>query len=292
MDERDLRIAELEALVAQQRAQIEELQLGQQDGGEMQSLREEVEMLKSIVEAQEEALTDQKGIISSQSGLIDELSGQGSSSRATPLKGVEEAPLSPGSGGSPSRASTGHSGGRADGYAASGPRASGGPTGQRSSRVGGGPPGGARPSGDVARVGGPDRGVRRAGAPPAAAARTTPGGSQGSQNARSQREQLLAQKLLNRVGTSSTQSVEHTRGEARAPRPNSALGRNSTTPRSRSLNADGRSTGGSQTSTRGPSPSRSPDSANGYQPSAGTGVPTRKVGGPLPPALPLLRQEA
>merc|ERR1712070_710709 len=72
---------------------------------------------------------------------------------------------------------------------------------------------------------------------------------------------------------------------ARAPRPNSAgLGRGGTTPRARSLSERGNS----GHSARGPSPTRSPDSGNGYHQ-----VSSRKpVGAPLPPALPQLRQEA
>lgn len=279
-EERDLRIQELETLVAQQRAIIEELELAQ-SASDLQSLKEEVEQLRAIIEAQEEALADQKGIIANQSSLLDELSGQLTRATAMPACIEEEEDEVPSPCDTGSRASNGPSSVpasmRASHHAASGQRGSrptGGPT------RAGGPPGAT----DVARAG-IDR--RRAGAPSAAVSRNTGGHSA----QRSQREQLLAQKLLNRVGTSSAASVEH----VRAPRPNSAgLGRNGTTPRARSLNAtpDRGSSGGSQHSARGPSPSCSPDAAQGYHASSGMGVPSRKSGGPLPPALPLLRQEA
>merc|ERR1740130_1996098 len=108
----------------------------------------------------------------------------------------------------------------------------------------------------------------------------------------SQREQALAQKLISRgPGTvtsgsafAGSASVEH----PRAPRPTSGgVRRTGATPRARSWTERG-SSGGSN-GARGPSPTRSPDEkGQGYQPSA-NGV-NRRPGGPLPPALPLLRQ--
>lgn len=287
--------------MAQQRARIEELEL-LQSSSDAQSLREEVEQLHAIIEAQEEALSDQKSIIASQSSLLDELSGQLTRSTAlsilpTSVEEEEDLPPSPSStslSGTGSRASTGPS-------SATGHHAASGPRPRQSGVPVSGRPGAGHSGVDVGRGGVPQR---RAGAPPAAvtrsngatsgAARSIGGSTPSTQNSRSQREQLLAQKLLNRVGTSSAASVEH----PRAPRPNSNYGRqetfarNGATPRARSLNAtpDRGSSGGS--SARGPSPTRSPDVSQGYHPSASMGPPSRKLGGPLPPALPLLRQEA
>jgi hypothetical protein len=103
-------------------------------------------------------------------------------------------------------------------------------------------------------------------------------------NSRSHREQLLSQKLLqqNRVGSFAAATVEH----PRAPRPNSAGLRTGATPRARSSTERG-SSGGSGHSARGPSPNRSPEVAEGYQPSV-----SKKGSSPFPPSLPLLRQEA
>eukprot|EP00928_Gymnodinium_smaydae_P091108 TRINITY_DN74811_c0_g1_i1.p1 TRINITY_DN74811_c0_g1~~TRINITY_DN74811_c0_g1_i1.p1 ORF type:complete len:205 (+),score=27.31 TRINITY_DN74811_c0_g1_i1:36-650(+) len=67
-EQRDARIAELEALIEDQRRKICTL-----EGETIPHLEAEVCELRSIVDAQEEALNDQREIISNQSSLLDEL---------------------------------------------------------------------------------------------------------------------------------------------------------------------------------------------------------------------------
>lgn len=319
-------------MVEQQRAKIEELELGQ-SAQNVRAMKEEVDMLRAIIEAQEEALNDQKGIIGNQSTLIDDLSAamnaQRSSTPPAVLEDVEEIDSPSGAGdqcmltgssmstGVPAHNLTGSSS-TSSGVPAHHQAASGGPRVRGPPPLGGGSggmgrdrPSGERPSGDrpSASNTGADppaqqrRRPREGAAPPSAPGARgpgpgtqMPGGSQSNQggpDARSRhREQLLAQKLLNRVGTTSPASAEHP--QMRAPRPNPEMARGATT-RARSLTDRG-SSGGSVHSARGPSPNRSPEKEQGYTPSASMGgTPSRKLGGPhgpLPPALPLLRQEA
>lgn len=305
-------------MVEQQRAKIEELESGQA-AQNVRALKEEVDMLRAIVEAQEEALNDQKGIISNQSALIDDLSaamnGQERSTPPAVLEDVEEVDSPSGAGdqcmltgssmqsmstGVPAHNLTGSSS-TSSGVPAHHQAASGGP------RVRGPPGGGSagigrdRPSADPPAQ--QRRRPREGAAPPAAPGGRGPGPGmqmaggnpkpQGGPDERSRhREQLLAQKMLNRVGTTSPASAEHP--QMRAPRPNPELAKGAGA-RARSLTDRG-SSGGSVHSARGPSPNRSPEKEQGYTPSASMGgTPSRKLGGPhgpLPPALPLLRQEA
>mmetsp|Transcript_40263 Transcript_40263/g.113856 ORF Transcript_40263/g.113856 Transcript_40263/m.113856 type:complete len:241 (+) Transcript_40263:72-794(+) len=84
MEDRDLRIQELEAIVEQQRAKIEHL--------EALSSQEELAQLQEIIEAQEAALTDQRRIIENQSALLEELNVHMQTSRAMPLAETPEYP--------------------------------------------------------------------------------------------------------------------------------------------------------------------------------------------------------
>lgn len=295
--ERDVRIAQLESMVVEQQEKIEQLQASLGAGENGDSLQDEVVQLRAIVEAQEEALADQRSIIASQSGLLDELNNhlQLQSSSAISENAIEEddeAVVTP----------TGSSAGAAAGSRSAGSTATasvstaGGSASMSSLRAtpsgAGGAPASAQGAGPrVSRTSGtgsePGPRRRREGLGQRQAA-THPGGSSTGRgnnadrlnNARSHREQLLAQKLLSRQGNSSTTAVEH----PRAPRPNSALGRGSgATPRARSW-TERSGASGTTHSARGPSPTRGTEASGGLH--------ARKSGGPLPPALPLLRQEA
>lgn len=100
LQERDQRIAELEAMVEHQNAIIERL--------EAQNSGDDLQELQAIIEAQEAALNDQRSVIASQSALIDELNGHLQEQLAAARAGVGSA----GSGASPGGASAadGHGG--------------------------------------------------------------------------------------------------------------------------------------------------------------------------------------
>mmetsp|Transcript_78897 Transcript_78897/g.150136 ORF Transcript_78897/g.150136 Transcript_78897/m.150136 type:complete len:302 (+) Transcript_78897:118-1023(+) len=291
LKERDQRIAQLEMLVVEQESKIRRLEAthGGGGGGNADELQEEVQQLRAIVEAQEEAIREQGSIIATQSGLLDELNGHLSRQTDAPSSApIAESPLeeedddddvvvTPTSSAPPAPVA----GSRAAGGSASmsslrvppsaaGSHAQGaGMRGSRTSAAGSEPSGGRR-----RREGVGGMGQRQAATHPG----THPTGNAASMlhNARDHREQLLAQKLLKRHGNSSTTAVEH----PRAPRPNSALGRGSgATPRARSWTER---SGNNHYSARGPSPTRGTEAQ----------LHSKKSGGPLPPALPLLRQEA
>jgi type II secretory pathway pseudopilin PulG len=270
MTEHDLRVQELETLVAQQRLRIEEL-----EATDAATVQAEVEQLRSIIEAQEEAMSDQKDIIASQSKLLDELSGhlaKQSNLGDTATSAISDDAEADGSRNSPQAPRTPTGGSSAPSLV--GASAHHQTTGARVSRGSGG-------AGRSSAVAAPSCADPSSAAPrrrqgPAPAGRGA-GGMYSGANTRSQREQLLAQKLLNRVGTSSTTTVD-----PRAPRPNSALGRGGATPRARSWTERG-SGSAPASSGRGPSPTRTPDSTQSSI--------SKKSGGPLPPALPVLRQD-
>mmetsp|Transcript_79364 Transcript_79364/g.220837 ORF Transcript_79364/g.220837 Transcript_79364/m.220837 type:complete len:307 (+) Transcript_79364:80-1000(+) len=112
LEDRDRRIAELEATVAHQRARIEKLE-GSPSGpirGSAVDTGEggEIDELRAIVEAQEAALNDQRRIIESQGGLLEELNAalqaQFASHAEQPstLDAMDESPPTPSGRGAPS----------------------------------------------------------------------------------------------------------------------------------------------------------------------------------------------
>mmetsp|Transcript_137466 Transcript_137466/g.383360 ORF Transcript_137466/g.383360 Transcript_137466/m.383360 type:complete len:345 (-) Transcript_137466:155-1189(-) len=258
------REAELEALAEQQGAQIARLEAeGRRrtaEGGEDPG--DEAQQLRAIVEAQEAALDDQRQIIASQSSLIDELNGH------------VQAHIS----GHQYESSTPRLGSLVDIPECTEMRGDGGP-------VAGPPAPGATSARSSQR-----RRPAEASPPPAAPARSHATGLA----RRSHREQHLAQQKAFSMGSGHL----HQQGarELPRPRPNSVLG-------GRSLGGSGGSSSGSggtprarsttteRLSSRGSSPQpvrgSSPHASSRQQP----GMP-RRAGGPVPPTLPLLRQEA
>mmetsp|Transcript_41150 Transcript_41150/g.104757 ORF Transcript_41150/g.104757 Transcript_41150/m.104757 type:complete len:260 (-) Transcript_41150:87-866(-) len=256
LKERDHRIAELEALVLEQQAEIERLS--------SDTAAEEVEELRSILEAQEASLEEQKEVISSQSALIDDLNSHLQTLLAAPAPSEPSRP-------EPSRPEPPRP--------SAGPSAQAGAVGGRAARpsLGGGAGSGEAPA---AYAEDPRR-RRPVGGPPVAMR----GVSGGPASARTLREHPAMQKMV---------AQQSPGAEMPRPRPNSALGQS--TPRSRSctesrLLADCGSAavdGGRRGSTRNQSPATMTAAAT----RGNTGYAPRKVGGACPPSLPLLRQEA
>lgn len=221
-------------------------------------------------------MADQKRIISSQSSLLDDLSGHLNRSSPMLSDDIEEEEVSRGSPSMP-RTPPG----------SSAPVLSGGPSNQQRSSRGSGVGGVSRSS--VASMQTSNRrNLAPAGRGAPSVSQSVNSGSHTSLNARSQQREQLSQKLHSRAGANTSSTVQH----PRAPRPNSAGGRGAT-PRARSWAERG---GGSApaSSARGPSPTRSPDSTHSSQYSqhaVATAI-SKKPGGPLPPALPLLRPDA
>lgn len=263
---------ELEGLLEQQRTRIAQLEaLVETQGapsGDGSSPQEELQHLRAIIEAQESALNDQRQVITSQSSLIDELS----SNVQLQMAGRQREPATPRP--APHLEDPGWNG--ADGAAAAAvPGSTAGPLAATS------------------RCGARRRPMDGASPPPAAAVR---GGGAAALARRSHREQHLTQQKAF-GGHQHSQSL---RAELPRPRPNSVLGgrtglgANGTcggsgasggTPRARSTTAE-------RLTSRAGSPRAA---ARGSSPRAGLrqqGTVPRRAGGPVPPALPLLRQEA
>mmetsp|Transcript_74660 Transcript_74660/g.218837 ORF Transcript_74660/g.218837 Transcript_74660/m.218837 type:complete len:333 (+) Transcript_74660:70-1068(+) len=322
--------AQLEALVAQQRERIAQLE-ALVEGGQGGATCEDCRQLHAIVEAQEVALNEQRQILESQSGVIDELSRQlqaqlqarqaeadlealveeqrGRISQLEAAAGRQPAAAAPGGAQSQEvlqlhalieaqetamdeqrqvianqsslidelngyvqshlcgEAATPRAGNLSDIPECAKARGAAGP----------GPagPGGAAPIAAAARTA-PRRKPNDAGSPPPPVARSQGAGL----SRRSLREQHLAQQREK---------------DPPRPRPNSVLGgrppggsagssANGSTPRARSTTAD-----------RLNSRCSSPQPARGSSPRGPvrqqSGIP-RRAGGPVPPSLPLLRQEA
>jgi len=292
LEQRDLRIAELEALVERQRDEIELLR-AKVEGG---SSGEELHELRLIVEAQEAALRDQRNIIDSQSGLIDELNTHVQQQVAR-AREAEEAECEENAAVAPAAVDRASSG---TGAAGAVPAVSSGPgypqqmTGAVSGAAGARGAPGPRRRPDAAQAPRQDPGPRRRQEAGQAPAPGGPAAGRGAVTARTHREsqhQLAAQQKLQ-------QQVQSPRAELPRPRPNSALGERGGSgggaPRARSWTAVRQGSSGGVQSARGPSPhSGAPGAtvASAGMPNKGRpGIATSN--GTLPPALPLLRQGA
>lgn len=257
LEEQRVRIGQLEAEVAA-------LKRGSSGGSRSGGLQEEEKYkLMAIIEAQESALSDQRQVIASQSSLIDEL-GEHMQPR---LSNRQREPATP-------RSSTAEEPPTATGSGASAPGGAVGPSA------------GAR--------GAARRRPNDAASPPAPNRDRAPVGSmRGASNSFSgaltrRTHQLTQQKVLGAAAGPHQQPQVRT--DLPRPRPNSVLGGRTGsggsggTPRARSTTIERQSSRGS-----------SPPPVRGSSPSGAPRQPTmmpRRAGGPVPPALPLLRQEA
>jgi len=253
---------QLETLVDQQRERISQLeaevavQRGGSPGRAKGGQPEEVQKLLAIIEAQESALQDQQQVIASQSSLINDLNehvnSRGSTRHREPVT----------------------------------PRSAAAEEHLHATVPGAGPPAGAR--------GVPRRRPNDAASPPAPYRERAPAGpmrgagSSSFSGALTRRTQLAQQKALGSAAGHHQQA--QVRADLPRPRPNSVLGGRTGsggsggTPRARSTTIERQSSRGS-----------SPPPVRGSSPHAAPRQPAmmpRRAGGPVPPALPLLRQEA
>lgn len=279
------REAELEELVGKQRERIAQLEAagrGVAANSAVDASREEIEQLQAIVEAQESALNDQRLVMASQSTLIDELNVRVQAQMMsqqyeliTPRLALDEIPeYTP---------SCGPVGG-GDRPIALGGGAAGGSCGSLSARVS-------------------HRRRPAEGASPLAVA-MRPSGHSGGLGRRSHREQHFAQQkalssaagqALGSVAGQLREQTQTSRAELPRPRPNSVLGSRSAPAATGGASAGGASTPRARSSTAERGYRTSSPSGRGPSPHAALrqhpGMP-RRAGGPVPPSLPLLRQEA
>lgn len=317
-DERERHIAQLEELVARQQTRIEHLEalLAEQGPpmndapevtGALRANDEELSELRDIVEAQEQAINDQRQIISTQSTLIDELNASLQtqlrlSSISVPAAALPpQAPaVLPGTIGSsaPAIGTSPRSGGESlasscmadsipeEPHSAGGRSSASAPSRSRSVRDD------DIPASSSVGASGSQRNRRTQGVSSSGRVGGVP------MTARSHRDIMLEKQMRQ----SQQQSP---RVDSGRPRPNSAYSRNnaSTAPRARSWNSSeqrsgarapqqGQGQNGSGSNLRTASPTRAPGHGRAQGQAAGSQGASRKNSGRIPPALPMLRQEA